>query len=666
MKINKFKDWKIFYKIMALSVAILATIFIVFFAFLIPIISNSLYSEKKVNVKNTVEVAYDIIQKYHASAKSGQLTEAEAKTTAAEMIRELRYNGNEYFWINDYNHKMIMHPISSDLENKNMSNYKDAEGVLMFSEFVKTAKRDGAGFVQYHWEKPGSDKAVPKISFVKGFKEWGWIVGSGIYIDDVEAQLNNIKAQFTYYLIFASIVALLLAYFIARKISVPVNKLRTAASKVAEGDTSIQVDINSKDELGVLSNEFNTMVDHIKRSIEEVNQKSLDAEKAAEEANNAKNEIQYYQDYLSRNTKILSIEMEKFANGDLTVEVIPEKEDDEIGQLFIGFNTVVKNINLMLSQVTEAVQATASASNEISSSSEEMSAGAQEQAAQATEVAGAVEQMTATILQTSQNANSALKYSKSAGDKAKLGVEKVALSKEGMNRIVSSAQNTGEVISQLAQKTDQIGQITQVIDDIADQTNLLALNAAIEAARAGEQGRGFAVVADEVRKLAERTTVATKEIGETIKKIQQEAKLADESMSEAGDSVKNGMKINEQLEKALNEILNEAVKVVDEINQVATASEEQSSAAEQISKNIESISSVTQESAAGTQQIARAAEDLSGLTHNLENMIARFKINSNTKNTGNKKQLMQSHTVEKQSQEQHTGNNGKGNGRLVF
>lgn len=666
MKINKFKDWKIFYKIMALSVAILATIFIVFFAFLIPIISNSLYSEKKVNVKNTVEVAYDIIQKYHASAKSGQLTEAEAKTTAAEMIRELRYNGNEYFWINDYNHKMIMHPISSDLENKNMSNYKDAEGVLMFSEFVKTAKRDGAGFVQYHWEKPGSDKAVPKISFVKGFKEWGWIVGSGIYIDDVEAQLNNIKAQFTYYLIFASIVALLLAYFIARKISVPVNKLRTAASKVAEGDTSIQVDINSKDELGVLSNEFNTMVDHIKRSIEEVNQKSLDAGKAAEEANNAKNEIQYYQDYLSRNTKILSIEMEKFANGDLTVEVIPEKEDDEIGQLFIGFNTVVKNINLMLSQVTEAVQATASASNEISSSSEEMSAGAQEQAAQATEVAGAVEQMTATILQTSQNANSALKYSKSAGDKAKLGVEKVALSKEGMNRIVSSAQNTGEVISQLAQKTDQIGQITQVIDDIADQTNLLALNAAIEAARAGEQGRGFAVVADEVRKLAERTTVATKEIGETIKKIQQEAKLADESMSEAGDSVKNGMKINEQLEKALNEILNEAVKVVDEINQVATASEEQSSAAEQISKNIESISSVTQESAAGTQQIARAAEDLSGLTHNLENMIARFKINSNTKNTGNKKQLMQSHTVEKQSQEQHTGNNGKGNGRLVF
>lgn len=666
MKINKFKDWKIFYKIMALSVAILATIFIVFFAFLIPIISNSLYSEKKVNVKNTVEVAYDIIQKYHASAKSGQLTEAEAKTTAAEMIRELRYNGNEYFWINDYNHKMIMHPISSDLENKNMRNYKDAEGVLMFSEFVKTAKRDGAGFVQYHWEKPGSDKAVPKISFVKGFKEWGWIVGSGIYIDDVEAQLNNIKAQFTYYLIFASIVALLLAYFIARKISVPVNKLRTAASKVAEGDTSIQVDINSKDELGVLSNEFNTMVDHIKRSIEEVNQKSLDAEKAAEEANNAKNEIQYYQDYLSRNTKILSIEMEKFANGDLTVEVIPEKEDDEIGQLFIGFNTVVKNINLMLSQVTEAVQATASASNEISSSSEEMSAGAQEQAAQATEVAGAVEQMTATILQTSQNANSALKYSKSAGDKAKLGVEKVALSKEGMNRIVSSAQNTGEVISQLAQKTDQIGQITQVIDDIADQTNLLALNAAIEAARAGEQGRGFAVVADEVRKLAERTTVATKEIGETIKKIQQEAKLADESMSEAGDSVKNGMKINEQLEKALNEILNEAVKVVDEINQVATASEEQSSAAEQISKNIESISSVTQESAAGTQQIARAAEDLSGLTHNLENMIARFKINSNTKNTGNKKQLMQSHTVEKQSQEQHTGNNGKGNGRLVF
>ncbi|MBI5726927.1 MAG: HAMP domain-containing protein [Ignavibacteriales bacterium] len=410
--------------------------------------------------------------------------------------------------------------------------------------------------------------------------------------------------------------------FVFKRIVKGITGLRDAAQRASEGDLSVKIEHNSQDEVGDLSLAFKKMLDNIVVANQQLAEEKLSVEKKVEEAVAAS---VAQSRYLSESTGVILNEMKRFANGDLTTTLEVQGNDD-IAKLYSGFNDSVQNIRKLLTEVSEAVAATASAAAQISSSAEEMAAGAQEQSAQSDGVASAVNQMTSTILDSSKNVAIAVEFSKRAGSKAQNGAKKVNETKEAIGRIVASAMSTGKIISSLAGKTTQIGEITQVIDEIADQTNLLALNAAIEAARAGEQGRGFAVVADEVRKLAERTTKATKEIANTIKEIQNEAQDADRSMADARHSVEAGAKLNDELEIALKEILLESQNVEGEITQVAAATEELSSAAEEIGKNMEIMRQVIGESASGTQQIARATEDLNRLTTKLQSLISMFQF----------------------------------------
>jgi methyl-accepting chemotaxis protein len=315
------------------------------------------------------------------------------------------------------------------------------------------------------------------------------------------------------------------------------------------------------------------------------------------------------------------------AKGDLTVRSESTCNGD-LKTLLESINSVAGSLENAMRDVSEAVSATASASSQISSSTEEMAAGAQEQTSQAGEVASAVEQMTKTIFENSRNASLAAETAKMARESAHAGGRVVSETVAGMKRIADVVQLSAGMVRELGRSSDQIGEIIGVIDDIADQTNLLALNAAIEAARAGEQGRGFAVVADEVRKLAERTTKATKEIAGMIKKIQVDTAGAVTSMEEGTGEVQRGIALADKAGASLQEIVGVSQKVTDMVTQIAGASEQQSSTSEQIAKNVEAISKVTAETAQGTQQIARAAEDLNRLTENLQLLISRFHLTS--------------------------------------
>ena len=325
--------------------------------------------------------------------------------------------------------------------------------------------------------------------------------------------------------------------------------------------------------------------------------------------------------------KIMLDAMNKFANGDLEAHLLVDRED-EIGQLCEGFNSAINNVGQMVRDVAESTAAVASASSEISSSTEQMAAGAQEQTAQASEVSSAVEEMAKTIIENSRIATSTAGKAKSAKETASEGEKIVGETVASMKDIAETVKLVAGTVQQLGKSSEQIGEIINVIDDIADQTNLLALNAAIEAARAGEQGRGFAVVADEVRKLAERTTKATKEIAGMIRKIQDDTTWAVGAIEEGTVRVDKGIKLADNAGSSLNDIVTLSQELTDMVSQIAAASEQQSSASEQISKNVVAISTVTGETASGTQQIARAAEDLNRLTEGLQQKMNRFQGSS--------------------------------------
>ena len=517
-------------------------------------LASSLHQQKQIELRHLGELALGIVKEEHAAIQKSGVPEADAQKRAMARISALRYGSNDYYWINDMHPKMVMHPIKPEMNGSDLSNYKDPNGNLLFVDFVKTVQKDGSGFVGYEWPKPGFDKPQPKLSYVVGFAPWNWVIGTGVYIDDLKAQ-TWVSTQRS--LIVAGVILLFIlvvSIFVARSITAPLRRMTATMNDLASGKLDIEVPgVGRGDEIG----EMAKAVEVFKSNA--VARQSLEAEHRAAE---------------SRAAASRKADMHKMADDFETA----------VGRIVETVSSASSQLEVSASTLTATAERAQVLTTTVAAASEEASTNVQSVASATEEMASSVTEISRQVQESARMANDA----------------------------VGQARTTNERVSELSKAATRIGDVVELINTIAGQTNLLALNATIEAARAGEAGRGFAVVASEVKSLASQTAEATREIGDKIAQIQGATKEAVDAIGGITATIEEVSRIATSIGAAIEEQGAATAEIARSVSQTAEATKEVTTNIGGVSTAANETGNAAGMVLAAASNLSKQAEQLSG------------------------------------------------------
>ncbi len=561
---------------------------------------EQLIGERKALLKTADEIALSIVRQKHDLETSGGLTREQAQRAALDELKMLRFGDNGYVWVNDLQAVVLMHPFKPEMDGTDASHVKDPNGKALFVEFARVAKTGGEGYVDYMWPKPGVQQPVSKLSHVIRFEPWGWVIGNGVYTDDLDAKFWE-TARGTLAIAGIGILLMLAGSFaLIRSVIRPIGRLRHVMNRIAAEDFAAEVeDVNRADEVGAIARTLVTLRDSVNERVQmhlamaEEQRALLDRQKAETERLQA-----IHADNLGMVVAELGAGLARLADCNIRM-TIDQPFPGDFEPLRRDFNNSIATFQSTLEQVLQQTRCLQDQGQEMRHAADNLAQRTEQQAA-------ALEQTSATLAQVASTVDASVERT----------LQTRKLARDAKECALSSSTvvgNTVDAMRRIQNASGEINQIISVIDEIAFQTNLLALNAGVEAARAGEAGKGFAVVAQEVRELAQRSAKAAREIKDLI--------------VNSASEVSNGVQLVAETGKALNRISDYVSSIDTNVDAIAQASTEQAKSLQEISSAVGSIDNMTQQNAAMVEETTAISHALAEDAHVLGDLVNRFKLN---------------------------------------